>query len=483
MRRKKKKRRSRSRSRSKSRSDEEDIDDEDRELLKENLGITIQKKRKRIRMESGSEDGSSDNENDNRGDDIPDLEGEGGESGNESDDFIVGADGRPIRSEKKKKKKHLFADEERQLAEDIFGVKFDYGEFEQYEDDEAEEDYEEEDEDDEEAAAKFKKKKKKRAKTIFELYEPSELEMRHFTDHDNEIRNTDIPERMQLRNFPVTKPDEADQEELDHEAEWIFNRFTKATVSKQDLYSDREITEWNRRKEAVIEKIRNALFNIRCEFFEVPFINFYRKEYVQPELKINDLWRVYYLDEEWCKLQSRKKSLKKLYEHCKAYQEETILADMAAEIPKDVRLVQGRDLERIDAITNFEELKDMEQLFKLYYSRDRDAIKTMLVKKRKEERETKKMLKKIAIRDKKAKRKKTKVITNDEGEEIEVTDDEAEDDEAEEDNEDEEEDAEEDEDEEIDEEILKHANRNDPVSFCKRLGIAGTKIMMIFRGF
>ena len=32
-----------------------DIDDDDRELLKENLGIDFVKKRKRIRMESGSE--------------------------------------------------------------------------------------------------------------------------------------------------------------------------------------------------------------------------------------------------------------------------------------------------------------------------------------------------------------------------------------------------------------------------------------------
>ena len=52
----KKKRKREKRSRSKSRSDvEEDIDDDDRELLKENLGIDFVKKRKRIRMESGSE--------------------------------------------------------------------------------------------------------------------------------------------------------------------------------------------------------------------------------------------------------------------------------------------------------------------------------------------------------------------------------------------------------------------------------------------
>ena len=43
-------------------------------------------------------------------------------------------------------------------------------------------------------------------------------------------------------------------------------------------------------------------------YFKVPFIAFYRKEYVLPELKINDLWRVYHMDELYCKLQQRKQA-------------------------------------------------------------------------------------------------------------------------------------------------------------------------------
>ena len=57
---------------------------------------------------------------------------------------------------------------------------------------------------------------------FFELYEPKELELRHFTDLDNEIRTTDMPERMQLRSTPVTSVPEGAEEELDREAEWIF---------------------------------------------------------------------------------------------------------------------------------------------------------------------------------------------------------------------------------------------------------------------
>jgi len=37
---------------------------------------------------------------------------------------------------------------------------------------------------------------------------------------------------------------------------------------------------------------------MRNHHLEVPFIAFYRKEYVQPELNINDLWRVYRFDEK-----------------------------------------------------------------------------------------------------------------------------------------------------------------------------------------
>lgn len=32
--------------------------------------------------------------------------------------------------------------------------------------------------------------------------------------------------------------------------------------------------------------------------YQVPFIAFYRKEYVEPELNINDLWKVWQWDEK-----------------------------------------------------------------------------------------------------------------------------------------------------------------------------------------
>lgn len=85
---------------------------------------------------------------------------------------------------------------------------FDYDEFEKYNeyDEELEEEYEYEDDEAEgEIRVRPKKTTKKRVsrRSIFEMYEPSELESSHLTDQDNEIRATDLPERFQVRKHQL----------------------------------------------------------------------------------------------------------------------------------------------------------------------------------------------------------------------------------------------------------------------------------------
>lgn len=84
-----------------------------------------------------------------------------------------------------------------QEAQEIFGGDFDFAEFDTEAYDHAEE--EEEDQDDE-SWDRPKKQTKRRVgrRSIFEIYEPSELESSHMTDQDNEIRTTDMPERFQV---------------------------------------------------------------------------------------------------------------------------------------------------------------------------------------------------------------------------------------------------------------------------------------------
>ena len=127
----------------------------------------------------------------------------------------------------------------------------------------------------------------------------------HFETHNSslifqQIRNTDIPERMQLRDFPVTAVPEG-SDELDEEAEWIYKQaFCKPTISSQDGHGGADARERSRKGPQTIGKIKKALDFMRNQHFEVPFIAFYRKEYVQPELNINDLWKVYKFDEKVC---------------------------------------------------------------------------------------------------------------------------------------------------------------------------------------
>lgn len=112
----------------------------------------------------------------------------------------------------------------------------------------------------------------------FKVFEPSELERGHFTDLDQEIRSSDMPERFQLRGIPVCPTEEG---ELDEESEWIFNKaFMTAPLSTQDLHDPGERqgqyghTYTSRRGPETVEKIRKALNFMRNQQFEVYIIVF-----------------------------------------------------------------------------------------------------------------------------------------------------------------------------------------------------------------
>lgn len=377
------------------------LEDEDYDLIEENLGVKVARNKfKRLRRledddsdNEGNDDpdlereviaeklfvGGSDEEDENRSESAAprgeveyDEEGEDLES--DADDFIVDDDGRPI-AERKKKRKPIFTDASLQEGQDIFGVDFDYDEFEKYGDedyeDEEDEDLDEYIDDDEEEGEKRRTKKGKAKrpskKSIFEIYEPSELKRSHFTDLDNEIRKTDVPERMQTREVPIT-PVEEGSTELEDEAEWIYKQaFLKPPVSKPDA---QEARERSRRGNSTITKIRQALDFMRNQTLEVPFIAFYRKEYVEPELTINDLWKVYKYDAKWCQLKQRKENLLKLLENMRDFQLDKVMVNPDAPIPENMRIIRDEDIERLKTVQTPEELRDVHTHFLLYYSTD-----------------------------------------------------------------------------------------------------------------
>ena len=51
-------------------------------------------------------------------------------------------------------------------------------------------------------------------------------------------------------------------------------------------------------QQQMVPKIKEALNFMRNHSFEVPYIANYRREYVEPELDIHDLWKIYQWDEK-----------------------------------------------------------------------------------------------------------------------------------------------------------------------------------------
>ncbi|KOC62723.1 Transcription elongation factor SPT6 [Habropoda laboriosa] len=460
-------------------SDDEDFDDrledEDYDLLEENLGVKVERKHrfKRLRRiqdeeSEGEEEREADDERDAIANELFQGSGEEDEERSEvshrgeveafdedesddEDDFIVDGDGVPI-TEKRKKKKHIFSDAALQEAQDIFGIDFDYDEFGKYEENEFEEEEEEEEDeyihdDLEDRPRRSKKhlKKKSTKKSIFEIYEPSELIRGHFTDIDNEIRTTDIPERMQLRTVPIT-PTAEGSDELDFEAEWIYKQaFCQPTISVQDAHLNEEAKERAKKGPQTVGKIKKALDFMRNQNFEVPFISFYRKEYVLPELNINDLWKIYKFDAKWCQLKQRKENLMKLFVRMRDYQLDEIMKNPDAPLSDNVRVIKDEDIERLKSAQTFEELNDIYRHFMLYYNQDVSAMQECMRKKEKEARQK--------AKEEKRKQQIAEAEENGEDPPEEIAD-------------------EEDEEEQIDE-TLKQPVRKGPYYICKKAGLDG----------
>ncbi|ROT72463.1 putative transcription elongation factor SPT6-like isoform X2 [Penaeus vannamei] len=398
--------------------DADNLDEDDLDLIEENIGVKLDRKKKFKRLKRIEDEDSDAEDEDVQGQIRREIfEGSGDEDDEEAPpapqvpqqpetyaseeeeeesdgegSFIVDDDGKPIA---KTKKKAIFEDEGLEAARDIFGCDFDYGEFEQYE----------------ERRHRRKERRKPIKKSIYEVFEPSELERGHLTDQDHEIRKSDIPERFQLRQIPVTRTrgegdDRATDKELDQEAKWIYHHaFFKPYISNQEGRDEAKLR--SRRDMNMIQKIYNALDLMRNSTCEVPFIAFYRKEEVQPELNIHDLWKVYRWDEKWCQLKRRKENLRSRFQMMSEFQGDLIMRDLDAPLPENVRMLKEEDIERIDELETSEQFNDCYKQFLLYYGKDLPEMHEHMKAKNKERQNTVRTTKIVKVL-RKVKRKKKK---------------------------------------------------------------------------
>ena len=434
---------------------EEDLEDDDYDLIEENLGRRIDRKKKfrRIRrLEDDDEDEDEEKHNINdreaianelfQNDDydtssrhsperdrldhrplnerFDEIDSEHSED--EDDNFIVDDNDQPINTTRQRSRKsEQFTDQALQQAQDVFGVDFDYDEVNNFNEDddfdeEGENEYAEDGTDSRDRSMSSKKKKKKARKSIFELYEPAELERNHLTSVDNDIRNNDMPERFQLRTFPVTPCNEV---EIRQEAQWIYkNLYSIDMITRQEKINSTGRSPFGGRKpESVLCDIVDVLNFIRNDSLEVPFIAFYRKDYFSNDTNIHDLWLIYRWDEKWCQLQERKKNLLKLLENMQNYQLALIMQNHDQPLPDNFRRITERDIRRIESIESFEEFTDYYLNFQLYYSKDMPEMKKYIIDQRREEKARKKLQTILELEDSEI---KTEEPEEDE-EEIELT--------------------------------------------------------------
>lgn len=186
---------------------------------------------------------------------------------------------------------------------------------------------------------------------------------------------------MQLRLTPVI-PTDIDSNELDLESKWIYEQaFYKETVSIQNSPSDEDEEKLKfkiHNRHQTIVKIRNVLHFIRNQQFEIPFIATYRKEFIHPELDVNDLWRVYKFDGKWCQLQQRKRHLIKLFENMLQYQLSEVTKYKGSSLPESIKVVKIADIEKLKKLEDSEEIHDLYRYFKLHYSHEIPAMKRFI---------------------------------------------------------------------------------------------------------
>ncbi len=186
--------------------------------------------------------------------------------------------------------------------------------------------------------------------TLANLFEPAALEKQFLTKRDLEIKAEDIPERLQVR-IPNRPPPE--EGELNLEANWCLRKFCKKNPSLTDVEQNESL-----------RKIFYVLHFVRATYLEVPFLYQYRIDDLFP-LTEDDCWDVYDWDQDWHRLNLRKRHLLNLY----------------GDVQEMVRLgAEERYVQLVSAAETEEDLNDLTDYFQFNFPQKRVASEAPSVK-------------------------------------------------------------------------------------------------------
>ena len=129
-------------------------------------------------------------------------------------------------------------------------------------------------------------------------YEPGMLSDYYVTPADEAIRKRDLPERLQLRSVAMAKRTRRDYETfLDEEASWIAAKLRAPRAPST----------------ATIATVKQVLRFFNEDAYEVPFVASYRRDYLATsDVATSELWTIFDLDDEWARLNARRKDTIKI---------------------------------------------------------------------------------------------------------------------------------------------------------------------------
>ncbi|KAL3637090.1 Transcription elongation factor spt6 [Castilleja foliolosa] len=166
-------------------------------------------------------------------------------------------------------------------------------------------------------------------------FDPSVLAEKYMTEDDEQIREIDIPERMQISEKSTGHPP-TDDISIKMETEWVYNQLVSGMLPFFNKSDADEVDDELKRH------IARLLELMHVQKLDVPFIAMYRKEEIlsllkdpnEPESDIESdpnhkpalkwhkvLWAIQDLDQKWLLIQ-KGKSLHQSY-YSKRYEEET----------------------------------------------------------------------------------------------------------------------------------------------------------------
>ncbi|KAK6933979.1 Spt6, SH2 domain, partial [Dillenia turbinata] len=200
-------------------------------------------------------------------------------------------------------------------------------------------------------------------------FEPTILSEKYMTEKDDQIREVDIPERMQISE-ESTGPPPMDEASIEEESSWIYHQIASGIIT------------WLWKEGVAINKddIMRFLDLLHVQKLDIPFIAMYRKEEIMSLLKDPEqpeaagdspklqwhkvLWAILDLDRKWLLLQKRKSALQVYYN--RRFEEES------RRVYDEMRLTLNRQLfesimKSLKAAESEREVDDVDLKFNLHF--------------------------------------------------------------------------------------------------------------------